>query len=273
MDPDTSVITQSLLLDATPGSSSGFSDAPLAAGGSFTDGNVSIDVHSAGSGTASVDVLLGADTSAPSAPDPVQATPSADRVSLTWPASTDNVGVAGYRVYRDDSELATTTSPGYDDTDVSSGTTYSYRVEAFDVAGNATSSGTVSATMPAAPTEPSPTDPPPSDPPPPVIVDPPLPPADTSPPVVRIVAPGHSARVRRRAVVRARASDTTGVVRTQVWVDGKLRDTVKSAHVSWRWSLRHARPGRHLIIVRAFDAAGNHGSASVRVRVVRRRAS
>jgi hypothetical protein len=75
--------------------------------------------------------------------------------------------------------------------------------------------------------------------------------------------------VRGRAVVLAAASDGSGVVRTEVWVDGRLRATVNGAGTRWRWPLRNARRGRHLIVVRAFDAAGNHGMASVRVRVTR----
>ena len=38
VDPTVSRLEQSLLIDTTPGSASGFSDAPLAAGRSFTDG-------------------------------------------------------------------------------------------------------------------------------------------------------------------------------------------------------------------------------------------
>jgi hypothetical protein len=39
--------------------------------------------------------------------------------------------------------------------------------------------------------------------------------------------------------------------------------------VSWSWVLRHARAGRHVVAVRAFDAAGNESTATVRPFVVR----
>jgi M6 family metalloprotease-like protein len=285
VDPDPSVITQSQLIDATPGSSSGFNDAPLAAGRTFTDGTVTISVSSVNAGTAKVDVLTGppADSTPPSAPGPVTATAAEDRVTLTWAASTDDVGVSGYRVYRGGALKATVTSPGWVDTAVAAGATYSYTVTAFDAAGNVATSAPVSATVPA----PAPPPPPPADdktaPPsggstttssdPPAgsgapseqpIVAPPL---DTIRPYVRIVSPARRARLRRRAVVRALATDTVGVVRTEVWIDGVRRRSVNAPSTQWR--LPRLRRGRHLIVVRAYDAAGNHGRASVRVRVIR----
>ncbi len=75
----------------------------------------------------------------------------ANGIDLSWAASTDAVGVAGYRVYRDgDSQaLATVTTTSYSDTNTAPGTTYSYAVLAFDAAGNESAlSGTASATTP-----------------------------------------------------------------------------------------------------------------------------
>jgi hypothetical protein len=279
VDRDVSVITQSLLIDATPGSPSGFSDAPLPAGATFTDGTVSIAVSAVGAGTATVDVLTGPqppDTGAPSVPGPLAATPGQDRVTLSWPAATDNVGVTGYRVYRDDALKATVSSPGWVDYAVSAGASYAYRVAAFDAAGNVTSSAPVTAVVPAPPatsTDPAPAPPanPPASTPPPedpiLTVDPPLPPADTIRPFVRILSPASRARVRRRSWLRASAADAAGVVRTEVWVDRKLRKSASGSLVRWR--MRQLRRGRHLVVVRAYDAAGNHGRASVRVRIIR----
>jgi M6 family metalloprotease-like protein len=280
MDPDPSVITQSMLLDTTPGSGSGFSDAPLAPGRTFSDGVVSISVRSVSGGTAIVDVAGAPDTTPPSEPGPLAAEPAADRVTLSWPASTDDVGVAGYRVLRDGNELTTTSELTFTDTAVTPGTTYSYRVVALDAAGNTAASAPVSATVPEPPRPAPETSSPPADstaPPqdsttptaPPITgPEPPLVPADSVPPVVQIASPARRARVRRRAVVRASALDAGGVVRTEVWVDGALRKSVDGGRLAWRWPLRGARPGRHLVVVRAFDAAGNHGWASARVRVI-----
>jgi chitodextrinase len=77
------------------------------------------------------------DTENPSTPTNLQASASSDRVDLSWTASTDNVGVTGYRVFRD-SGLIATTGPvtSYTDATVAPSTTYSYTVQAFDAAGN-----------------------------------------------------------------------------------------------------------------------------------------
>jgi hypothetical protein len=76
------------------------------------------------------------DTTPPSVPTGLKATPSATSVALSWTASTDNVGVKGYRVLRDGVRIATVATPSYVDRMVSPSTTYRYRVKAFDAAGN-----------------------------------------------------------------------------------------------------------------------------------------
>ena len=56
--------------------------------------------------------------------------------SLSWNASTDNVGVAGYHVLRNGSIVGTTANLYYQDSKLTESATYSYTVEAFDLAGN-----------------------------------------------------------------------------------------------------------------------------------------
>jgi chitodextrinase len=77
------------------------------------------------------------DTQAPSVPgNVVVAGVSDSSVSLTWDASTDDTGVAGYRVFRDGVEVDTSVTPGFTDTALVAETTYLYTVSAFDAAGN-----------------------------------------------------------------------------------------------------------------------------------------
>jgi hypothetical protein len=284
-DPFSADIKQSELIDATPGSSSGFSDAPLAVGRTFSYGAVSIAVSAVSAGTATVDVVTGPapDAVAPSVPGPVTATPEIGRVSVSWPAATDDVGVAGYRVYRDNVLKATVTTLQWVDTAVIAGRSYNYRVAAFDAAGNVATSAPVIALVPAPPpatasatvappgsatppgatgSDPHATTAPPPDP----AVAPP-PPPDTIRPFVTIDAPARRALARRRSWLRSTARDASGVVRSELWVDGVRRKTVHGSRIAWR--LSHLRRGRHMILVRAYDAAGNHGKASVRVRIVR----
>jgi hypothetical protein len=77
------------------------------------------------------------DTTAPSVPANLAGDgSSATRVQLTWSASTDDVGVTGYQVYRNSSPVGTTTGTSYADTGRSPATTYQYSVSAYDAAGN-----------------------------------------------------------------------------------------------------------------------------------------
>lgn len=79
-----------------------------------------------------------ADASPPTVPGDLQAVAEGpNRVSLSWVPATDDVGVAGYTVYRNGAVLATTTAATFTDTAALSETSYSYAVTAFDAAGNA----------------------------------------------------------------------------------------------------------------------------------------
>jgi chitodextrinase len=66
------------------------------------------------------------------------------QINLSWNASTDAVGVKGYKIYRGGTLIATTTNTGttYSDTGLTPSTVYTYTIAAYDAAGN-TSSVTV----------------------------------------------------------------------------------------------------------------------------------
>jgi parallel beta-helix repeat protein len=105
------------------------------------------------SNTSTVTTPAASDTTPPSTPTNLQATAvSSNRVDMTWTASTDNVGVTNYDIYRNTSFL---TSVGpvttYSDTTASPSTSYSYQVRARDAAGNPSGlSNTSTVTTPAA---------------------------------------------------------------------------------------------------------------------------
>jgi len=126
-------------------------------------GNLSSYSSTAGASTT-------ADTTAPTAPSGLTTTViSPTQINLSWTASSDNVGVAGYRVERCSgascttfAQVATPSTTTYNDTGLTSATSYSYRVRATDAAGNlssysSTASGTTSAdtTAPTAPGTPT----------------------------------------------------------------------------------------------------------------------
>ena len=97
------------------------------------------------------------DTQSPTAPAGLNASAiSSSQVDLSWTASTDDRGVAGYRVYREGAQVGTAAMPSFRDGGLAASTTYSYRVAAVDGAGNVSPQSTaVTATTPA--TTPQPT--------------------------------------------------------------------------------------------------------------------
>ncbi len=105
------------------------------------------------------------DTQAPSTPGSLSATTvSGAQINLSWTASTDNVGVTGYRVESCSGsgctnfvQIATPTATTYSNTGLTAGTSYSYRVRATDAAANlsaysSVASATTTAAPPTAPT-------------------------------------------------------------------------------------------------------------------------
>ncbi len=94
-----------------------------------------------------VRTFVGNDTTPPSAPAPVTAQPVAlTQINITWGASTDDVQVSGYRLFRDAVQIATTTLLSFSDTGLTPSTTYSYYVDAFDTFNNISSSSVTVAT-------------------------------------------------------------------------------------------------------------------------------
>ncbi|WP_405475375.1 glycoside hydrolase family 6 protein [Streptomyces sp. NBC_00009] len=80
----------------------------------------------------------GTDTEAPSVPAGLKTTgATSSSVSLSWTASTDNVGVASYDVYRNGTIVGSTGGTTYTDSGLTASTTYQYKVRARDAAGNA----------------------------------------------------------------------------------------------------------------------------------------
>jgi fibronectin type 3 domain-containing protein len=86
------------------------------------------------------------DKTPPSAPSGLTGTASYTLINLTWQPSTDNVGVAGYNVYRCSPPaqgqsctgvyIADTTEPAFNDSGLLESVPYNYQVQAFDLANN-----------------------------------------------------------------------------------------------------------------------------------------
>lgn len=77
------------------------------------------------------------DTQAPTQPTGLIATAiSSSQINLSWSASSDNIGVAGYKVYRSGTYLKAVTTTSTSDTGLSASTQYCYTISAYDSAGN-----------------------------------------------------------------------------------------------------------------------------------------
>ncbi|MBI3043896.1 MAG: hypothetical protein HYY78_13845 [Betaproteobacteria bacterium] len=135
-----------------------FSDTGLAASTLYNYGVRACDAagNCSAQATTSATTQAAADTTPPSVPAGLTANAvSSSQIDLAWTASTDNVGVDHYHVYRDAIQVATLTGAppvtSYSDVGLTASTTYSYTVNACDAAENCSAqSGSASATTPAA---------------------------------------------------------------------------------------------------------------------------
>src|SRR5262245_53426989 len=127
--------------------STGYLFAGLSCGTSYTYGVAGVSAAGNVSGTPTLGSATAAcpDTSAPSVPAGL-ATGAVTQtgVTLSWSASTDNVGVSGYRLFRNGVQVGTASTTSFAFTGLVCGTTYTLGVAAVDAAGNV--SGTASAT-------------------------------------------------------------------------------------------------------------------------------
>jgi chitodextrinase len=96
---------------------------------------------------ATATTATGSDSTPPTAPTALAAAAAgASQINLTWTASTDNVGVTGYRIERSQGagsttfvQVGTPVGASFSDVGLSAVTTYNYRVRATDAAGNLSS--------------------------------------------------------------------------------------------------------------------------------------
>ena len=87
------------------------------------------------------------DTTAPSSPALFAAAGvTTSSIATSWTASTDNVAVAGYHVFLDGVNVATTSVAAFTFAGLSCGTSHSLAVEAFDAAGNLSIRPSITAT-------------------------------------------------------------------------------------------------------------------------------
>ena len=179
------------------------------------------------------------DSQAPTAPTGVTASGTLGGARVRWNASTDNIAVTGYNVYRSTAPgftpasqnlVGTTTSRTFTDTLVPGGTYY-YVVRAFDAAGNlspASNEATVEVT------------------------------ADLVAPTVSVIAPAGGAVAAEAVVLEADASDDVGVFGVRFFIDGvQVGGEITAAPYAFTWPSTSVANGNHTITAVARDLSGN----------------
>ena len=175
------------------------------------------------------------DTTKPTAPAGLRVTGrSLSAVSMDWADALDNVGVAGYVVYRDGTQVGTSYQPGFTDQRLTSRTRYRYAVAAFDAAGNVSApSAAVTATTLAEP--------------------------DVSPPTVPQKLEATSRGMTRIVLGWDASQDNVGVAGYEVYRDGALVANVPRPG----YTDRGLAPGtKYRYTVRAFDTSNNASADS-----------
>ena len=115
------------------------------------------------------------DAQAPSVPQGMAWTATTQTsIGVRWNASSDNVGVTGYRIYRNGTRVATVTAAGYTLNGLTCGTSYTIGLTAIDAAGNESNRAEATGTTSTSACDPEPTTTPD-----PTIPLPPLPPGPT----------------------------------------------------------------------------------------------
>lgn len=171
-----------------------------------------------------------ADTQSPSAPGTITATDVQKRsVTLSWVASTDNVGVTGYRIYRGGVLVHTQLATTWQDTSLSIASSYAYGVEAFDAAGNTSArSGFSISTL-----------------------------ADTSPPTISISSPVSGDTLRRSTLVALTAEDDEAVASVDIYRGESIVKSFASGGVSMMLNVIGLADGPNAVKITATDTAGN----------------
>ena len=175
------------------------------------------------------------DTQPPSVPTGLAQFVTGTQVDLSWNEAADNVGVIGYTLYRDGSELVTLTSSDltYNDSNVQVGNNYSYTIDAFDEAGNHSETSTpVMATIP-----------------------------DTEAPTVPSGLTGNASSPTLVDLNWTASTDNVAVDGYTIYRDGSMLTTVTGASLTY--SDATVSPATtYSYTIDAFDQAGNHSAAT-----------
>ena len=89
--------------------------------------------------------------------------------------------------------------------------------------------------------------------------------SDSAPPAVQILSPAGGSRIppNGNITINVAAQDNVAVLQVSIYADGVQISSATSAPYSGHWNAKRAAPGPHVITATAWDAAGNHATASI----------
>lgn len=178
-----------------------------------------------------------ADTQAPTVPGPIDVTSTSDTtITITWAASSDNRGVAGYGAYLDGTRVTGTPRTTLTFSGLSCGTSYIVAVDAYDAARNQSEQASVVAGTSPCEAE-----------------------ADTEPPTAPTELIVEAAGQTKLTLAWKAASDNRGVAGYGLYVAGNL--VASTAETDF--TLSELTCGtEYTVAVDAYDAAGNRSDAT-----------
>ena len=139
-----------VLVTTAPATATSFTDSGLAASTTYVYTIRAIDGAGNLSTTATATATTRGADSPPTAPGDVTVSVTDTTARLAWSAASDNLGVTGYRVWRDGALLGTTTSRAWYNANLAPETSYTWTIRAIDTAGQEGPAVTVTATTAAA---------------------------------------------------------------------------------------------------------------------------
>ena len=175
------------------------------------------------------------DTQAPTPPAGLAVTAaSATSISVSWTRSSDNVGVAGYGVYRNGSSIDSSSATSYTFSNLACGSGFTFAIDAYDAAGNRSARASVGGQTSACAA-----------------------PADTQPPTTPGTLVVTSKTASSISVSWAAATDNVGVAGYGAYRNGAAVGSTQAASYTYP---ALACGSDFTLAVDAYDAAGNRSS-------------
>lgn len=185
-------------------------------------------------------------TTVPNTPSSLSATlPTSDSIVLNWIDNATNE--MGYFLQRSSDNITWNqvallgqNAINFNNTGLSNGQTYYYRVYAYNSAGNSAFSNVASAST--------------------TMLQ-----VDTTPPVVKITTSASIKANVNTQQINVTATDNVGVITLKLYIDNILTSYTNSSSLSYNWNIKKVSVGVHIITAQAIDLAGNISNASTTI--------